>query len=290
LTTDDADVAARPRRLLGAVAVQAARPSAADLVSALRRAVEDVVVPALAVDLVWSTTVITRHVDLDRGTVPSRPGLDWAGAADPGTSLEAVYLLGRVAGVPAFPPDPRGEPVHALLQRGAERRPATLAVSVHEWALDGGQAATSVLQAAARWLLSTAEQLRAETGYVAVDLADSWDAASAWELAVQAPPAHRDVTRTVWGYGWGTLLSAQHAEAGGGIDALAAVPGADVRAGPDGRVWVRLGADPASVSPEQVAALRTVLTPVLPTGLRRLENYLHPKPDPYADPPVPYLL
>jgi hypothetical protein len=288
--TNDADVAARPRRLLGAVAVQAAQPSVTDLVGALRRAVEDVVVPALAVDLEWSTTVITRHDDLERGTVPNRPGLDWAGAAEPGAALDAVYLLGAVAGVPVFPPDPRAGPMHALLSLGPPGRPATLAVSVHEWALHGGRAATSVLQAAARWLLSTAEQLRAETGYIALDLADSWDAASAWELAVQAPPAHRDVTRTVWGYGWGTLLAAQHAEAVGGIDALGAVPGADVRAGPDGQVWVRLGADPSSVSPDQITALRTVLAPVLPTGFRRLEDYFHPEPDPYTDPPLPYLL
>lgn len=288
--TNDTGLTARPRRLLGAVAVQAARPSAADLVGALRRAVEDVVVPALAVDLVWSMTVITRHDDLERGTVPRRPGLDWAGPAEPGAALEAVYLLGAVAGVPVFPPDPRAGPVHALLRLGPPGRPATLAVSVHEWALEGGRAATSVLQATVRWLLTTAEQLRAETGYIALDLADSWDAASAWELAVQAPPAHRDVTRTVWGYGWGTLLSARHVEAVGGIDALAAVPGADVRAGPDGRVFVRLGADPAGVSPDQITALRTVLTPVLPTGFRRLEDFLHPAPDPYADPPLPYLL
>jgi hypothetical protein len=53
---------------------------------------------------------------------------------------------------------------------------------------------------------------------------------------------------------------------------------------------VRLGADPSSVSPDQITALRTVLAPVLPTGFRRRQDYFHPEPDPYTDPPLPYLL
>jgi hypothetical protein len=53
---------------------------------------------------------------------------------------------------------------------------------------------------------------------------------------------------------------------------------------------VRLGDDPAAVTRQQVAALRTALTPVLPTGFRTFAEFEHAAPDPFAEPPPPFVL
>jgi hypothetical protein len=151
--------------------------------------------------------------------------------------------------------------------------------------LAGGCVDATLAQASQRWMVGAAEATHAETGYVALDVADAWDAASSWELAVGAAPSERDVTRTVWGYGWCTLLSAAHVSWLGGVDRLAEVPGSVVRTGPEGRVLVRLHDDPAAVTAAQVARLRNALGPVLPVGDRSLDDYRASLADPHiADP------
>jgi hypothetical protein len=242
--------------------------------------VEDVMGPAVGVDLTWNTTVIRRSDDLERGTVPAVASRDWSLANAAGDELEAVYLGGKRASVgppPSGPdprPDPRAEPVHALLRLSdLPAGAATLACSVQLGALPGGRMSTDLAQSTQRWLAAAAEATGAETGYVASDVADAWDASSSWELAVGAGPSERDVTRTVWGYGWCTLLSPAHLMRVGGAERLGQVPGAVVLVGPDNRVLVRLGEDPAAVTAERLAALREVLRPVLPAGSRSLADY-----------------
>ncbi|HEX4697867.1 MAG TPA: type VI immunity family protein [Actinomycetes bacterium] len=164
--------------------------------------------------------------------------------------------------------------MHALLRfADVPAGAATLACSVQLGALPGGRIGTDLAQSTQRWLVATAEGLGAETGYVALDVADAYDAASSWELAVGAGSSEREVTRTVWGYGWCTLLSPAHLMRLGGAERLAQVPGAVVLVGPDNRVLVRLGEDAAAVTAAQLAALREALRPVLPTGSRSLADY-----------------
>ena len=157
-------------------------------------------------------------------------------------------------------------------------RPATLAWSVHRWAVRDWPA---FCRAATRWLLETGERLGADSGFVTCDVLDAVQPMSAWDIVAQVSPTERDLGRHAWGYGWGTLLSAPLAEAVGGPAALGGVPGASVLVGPGGQVWVRLGDDPAAVDRSAVAALRTVLAPVLPVGRRTVEDYLAPPDSPY---------
>ena len=278
--TGTTDSEGRPWRLLAAMAARHGADHRFDLIEAMRAVVEDAMGPAVGVDLAWSTTVIRRSDDLERGRVREVAGLAWPLAHAAATDLEAVYLGGNRASVGPAPtgpdpqPDPRAEPVHALL-RFPELPPgaATLACSVQLGALPGGCVGADLARAAQGWLVAAVEGIGAETGYVALDVADAFDAASSWELAVGAGPSARDVTRTVWGYGWCTLLSPAHLMRLGGAERLAQVPGAVVLVGPDNRVLVRLGADPAAVTAEQLAALRDVLLPVLPAGSRSLADY-----------------
>jgi hypothetical protein len=116
---------------------------------------------------------------------------------------------------------------------------------------------------------------------VTYDVLDAVQPLSAWDIVTQVSPAERDLGRFVWGYGWGTFLSAALAEAVGGPAALGGVPGASVLTGPGGQVWVRLGDDPAAVERSAVAALRAVLAPVLPVGRRTVEEYQAPPDHPF---------
>jgi hypothetical protein len=280
-----------PRRLLAALAVQDRRPAVPELVAAVRAALEDVVMPALAVaGLTWRTSLITRADDLERRAPAAHAGLDWPTAlAD--DLFESLYIEGLLADRALVPHDPLRSPVHALARLPTTGTgPATLAVSCHEWVFEGAAISRPVTQSMNAWVLTTAQRLDAETAYIALDYSDAWDPSSAWEQAVQAAPAHRDVTATIWGYGWATMLSAVHVVAVGGRDVLAAVPGVRLLEGPGGRLWVRLGDDPAGVTREQIAVLRQVLEPVLPTGDRSLLDYQASRHDPFADPPPPHLL
>jgi hypothetical protein len=185
-----------------------------------------------------------------------------------------------------LPPDPTVNPVNAVA-RLLPGRPATIAWSVHRWAVRDWAA---FQPAAVAWLLDAATWLDAASGYVTLDVVDAVQPESAWEIVARVSPADRDFERTVWGYGWGTLLSAAQADAVGGSAQLREVPGAEVLQGPGSHVWVRLGDDPASVDPDSVVALRRILASVLPVGRRTVEEYFAPRSNPYETPPTPYVV
>ena len=172
-----------------------------------------------------------------------------------------------------MPPDPTVNPVNAVA-RLLPGRSATLAWSVHRWAVRDWP---SFLRGASRWLLQSATTLVADSGFVTLDLVDAVQPESAWEIVAQVSPQERDFERSVWGYGWGTLLSAAQLDAVGGIDRLQALPAAALLQGPGGHTWARLGDDPADVDRDTVVALRDVLTPVLPRGRRTVESYFAPR-------------
>lgn len=52
--------------------------------------------------------------------------------------------------------------------------------------------------------------------------------------------------------------------------------------GPGGRLVIRLGDDPAEVTPDQVVALREALQPVLPVGFASLAEFSAHIDDPHV--------
>ena len=149
---------------------------------------------------------------------------------------------------------------------------------MHRWAMyGGGEDLVRVAGFVEPWLLGAADRLHADTGFAALDRYTADTDASPWERATGFPWWERDVTATLWGYGWGTLLSPVHVAAVGGAAALGAlrevVPAARVRDVGEGRTWVTLGDDPGSVTADEVAALRRVLLPALPRGARTFEDF-----------------
>lgn len=264
-----------PRRLLVGVALPAPPADPRAAVAALARAVEEVVMPAMFVELDWRTTIITPADDLEHGQGFQASGRDWDALLRAAALLESGGVAGLRQDVPhdLLPPDRTVNPVNAVV-RLLPGRPARLAWSVHRWAVRDWAA---FVPAAARWLLETASALEAGSGFVTLDVLDALGDYSAWEIVAQVSPAHRDFVRYVWGYGWGTLLSAAHTDAVGGVERLRELPGAVLLQGPQGHLWVSLGDDPATVAPDSVEALRGVLAPVLPTGFQTVEEYLAPR-------------
>lgn len=90
------------------------------------------------------------------------------------------------------------------------------------------------------------------------------DDQSAWERRAWFPHGRRDPRRSLWGYGWGTLLSPAHRDLVGGVERLRSVPGARVREVAGDRTWLTLGPDPAQVPDSAMWALHEVLVPALP--------------------------
>jgi hypothetical protein len=277
-----------PQRLLVAVALERPPADPRAAVDALARAVQEVVLPAMFVDLDWRTTVITPADDLERSGGRQEAGRWWDLLLGAAGRLESGGIAGLRQDVPhdLLPPDPTVNPVNAVA-RLVPGRPATLAWSVHRWAVRDW---ASFVPAAVGWLLDAATSLGAGSGYVTLDVVDAVQPESAWEVVAQVSPADRDFERAVWGYGWGTLLSAAQADAVGGSDRLRQVPGAELLQGPGGHLWVRLGDDPATVDPASVAALRRVLAPVLPVGRRTVEEYFAPRSNPFESPALPYVV
>ena len=274
-----------PRRLLVATGVQDPPDDTTQVVEALRVAVEEVVVPGIGLELDWETYLVTPADDLERGIGRRSRGRDWDLLLGGASRLEVGSLVGRRAGAsPTLPPDLTASPV-SVRASVLPGRPATLAWSVHEWAVVDWPA---FVQQASTWLLTRADALGLGSGWIGLDVADAADPVSPWEAAVGVSPGERDLERYLWGYGWGTLLSATHAELVGGAQALASLPGAEVRTGPGGRVWLRLGPDPRNLDRAQVRVLRDLLHPVLPAGIRTVEEYFDTS-NPYAS-PLPYLL
>ncbi|MDQ0372685.1 hypothetical protein [Cellulomonas humilata] len=144
-------------------------------------------------------------------------------------------------------------------------------LSMHRWAMyGGGEDLVRVADAMTPWLLGAADRLGADTGYATLGRLTAEDSQSPWERATHCLPALRDVTRTLWGYGWGTLLSPVHVGAVGGRAVLETLrdvlPALRLRDAGGGRTWLTLGEDPATVRGEDVRALRAVLAPALPRG------------------------
>jgi hypothetical protein len=277
-----------PERLLVGLAMRRPPTEARLAVEALRAAVEEVVLPATFVDLDWRTTVVTPYDDLERGSGRRQDGRWWDLLANAAGRLESGGIAGLRQDVPhdQVPPDPTVNPVNAVarLQPGRE---ATLAWSVHRWAVRDWP---SFLRSASRWLLETASTLEADSGFVTLDVIDAVQPESAWEIVAQVSPDERDFDRCVWGYGWGTLVSSTQVDAIGGIHRLQALAGAVLLQDPSGHTWVRLGEDPVDVDRSTVAALREVLRPVLPRGLRSVQDYFAPRTNPFESPPVPYVV
>jgi hypothetical protein len=269
-----------PLRLLVGLAMRRPPEDPRAAVEALESAVEEVVLPATFVDFDWRTTVITPADDLEGDTSGLTTSTrQWARLRDAASVLESggVGALRRDVPNGAVPPDPTANPVNANVSLLPDR-PATLTWSVHRWAVRDWP---EFFGAAKRWLLEAAQRLGADSGFITYDVHDAVDPSSVWEVVTGVAPGHRDFARKVWGYGWGTLLSRPLAESVGGVAAMKGLPGAGLLVGPGGQVWVQLGDDPAAVDRAAVAALRAVLTPVLPVGTRTVEEYDEPPASPY---------
>ena len=267
--------------LFGGVAVQSSRPSDEDVVAVLRNGVERVVAQCMGIDLSWTTSAIVSSDDLHSETSGTgRQGIDWEFALGRGEPLESVTLMATATAMEGYHWHPKWLPVvvdaHLPHGRGAGSG-LVVGLSMHRWAMyDGGADLVRAAGFLEPWLLEAAERLGADTGFVTLDRVSANDVESPWERATGIGPSARDVTRTLWSYGWGTLLAPVHVEAVGGRAALEAlggtVDGVQVR-DVGGRTWVTLGPDPGAVRPEDVRALREVLQPALPRGPRSLEEF-----------------
>ncbi|GEK21769.1 hypothetical protein [Cellulomonas xylanilytica] len=279
------EAGSRELAMFGGVAVQSGRPSDQDVVAVLRDGVEHVVASCLGVDLTWTTTAVVASDDLSTGNADiGRPGLDWAFALGRGEPLLAVTLSATATALEGYDWHPRWLPVtvratmpvdvpHGRGDGGG----LVVGLSMHRWALyGGGDDLVRVADVLTPWLLDSADRLDADAGYATLDRVTAEDAESPWERVTGCLPALRDVTRTLWGYGWGTLLSPVHVDAVGGrvvLDSLREVlPAVVVRDVGGGRTWLTLGPDPAAVTPQDVATLRSVLAPALPRGSRSVDR------------------
>lgn len=267
------------RHLLAGLGFQDPDPVA--MVSAAEEVVEQLVVPAMFVELDWRTTAITPADDLERGGGKlSSPRRDWDRLRRRGRELESGSIEGCRRDVPAtLPPDPSADPVHVLV-RGLPGRAGTLTWSVQEWTVrDLGEYAA----ATQRLLLTLADRLGADGGFITLDVVAARVDDSPWELAVGQPRSRRDFRHQAWGYGWGTLLGPGQV-ALLGEDSLArlpeALPTAVVSRRADGAAWIRLGATPVEVTRDQVRQVREFLQPVLPAGTRPVDQDVLPPGQP----------
>ena len=280
---DSPDVPYEPEvALFGGVAVQSHRPAEADVIAVLRDGVERVVQHSMGIDLSWFTSAIRLDDDLESGRpeVTGREGLDWDFVRSREGALIGVTVGARATALLPYHwhPKLRVVTVHARFPQyvswaGREVGGLTIGLSMHRWAMYGGGVdLRRVTGPLTDWLLAAADALGADTGYVTLDTVDAQNDFSPWERVTGCGPAARDVTSTLWGYGWGTLLSPVHLDRIGGVERLEGM-GAGVRAVPGGRVWVALNDDIATLDPSAVASLREVLRPALPVGDQTMEEY-----------------
>lgn len=269
--------------LFGGVAVQSSHPAEADVVAVLRDGVERVVQHSMGVELTWFTSAIRQDDDLESGKpgVTGRDGLDWdfvsSRRGDPGSIVVTACptaLLGY-----HWHPKHQVVAVHASFPTfaqwaGRDVGGLRVGVSMHRWAMyGGGQDLVRVTGPLSYWLLDAADALGADTGYITLDQVSAQNDQSPWERVTGFSPGARDVTSTLWGYGWGTLLPPVHLDRIGGLGGLRSLAMGEVRELPGGRVWFTLGADIATLDPSAVVALREVLRPALPVGSRTVEEY-----------------
>ena len=231
---------------------------------------------------------VTRPVGTADPAGPAGPeGLDWSLLAPLPADVRRVRLDAFCTSMLEHLDHPQARPVsvHAALpgRRDAPDRPPGLsvAVSMHRWAMYGaGADLAPFADRLTGWLLGAAERVGAGTGFVTLDRVDAAREQSPWEEVVDVEPADRDLSRHLWGHGWGTLLAPEHLGRLGGVAALTSSGLGRAVELEDGRLWFTLSdRDPAHLvacgdDHDVVAALTAALLPVLPPGRRTLEEYL----------------
>ena len=266
--------------LFGGLACDAHRTSDAAVVQVLRDGIERVALASMGVELTWWTSAITPEDDLERGnSVTTVEGLDWSFVASRAGHLEGVTLLAEATALRPYVGHPKREPVvmHAGFPRprpGSEPPVGQLRIgfSMHRWAMYGsGVDLARVVEPLTDWLLEGVDTLDADTGYLTLDRVSARDGFSPWEEAVQTQ--NRQVSAKLWGYGWGTLLSAAHVAVLGGIGPLQQLDWATVQDRPGGRAWLTLTRDITAVGRHDMRLLRELLAPALPIGSRNLQDY-----------------
>ncbi len=276
--------------LIAGVAAQQCTVSPATVLEWVRHGIEDVAQRALGIELTWHTFASLEVEDLPRRASEAqltrhfgRDGLDYAfverrwAQGEPGSAqfgaeskkmrdeweadpdIERYNPAMDVGDVRANFPSPvpwTPEPVSGL----------RVGVALSRWALYGGGKRLDWLAGAlTTWTLEAADALNADCGFVALGERGLHDDDSHWEYAHRLSPARRDLRQWLWGFGWGTLLGPTHVATLGGLDGLRPIAERIIER-PDGRVWVELGPDPASVPTERLEELERQLGPVLRRG------------------------
>ncbi|MBD8058233.1 hypothetical protein IC607_04520 [Cellulomonas sp. JH27-2] len=292
----------RELRLFGGVAVQSHRPADAAVVGVLRSGVEDVVRATMHMDLTWGTFAATAADDLgSRRSTTGRNRLDWRFIEAKGRErrLESVALGAQSTTMKqAFDANPDFDlyDPHVDVAVVEARFPAdvpyrdeavggvTAGVLMSTWALgDSSTSWSDAVGALSEWVVRSAEELGADCGFVVCGrLPASGNLTSPYEIWTQTHVADRDLARHLWGYGWGTLLSAHHVAAVGGIARLESVGAVRLVGG--GHVWLTVGGDPAAVDLAALARLRAVLAPVL-RGYAEVSPDEEPGPEWYLPQP-----
>lgn len=269
--------------LFGGVITQSSCRAESDVVAVLRDGLERVVQRSMGVELTWATIVIRNDDDLQsvEDGVIGRNSLDWDFVSSRKGDPRSISLTARATALLPYPWHPKCmvATVHASFPTYVERLGRdvggmTVALSMQRWAMyGGGEDLVRVTGPLSDWLLGAAETLGADTGFVTLDQVDASYEQSPWERVTECSPAARDVARTLWGYGWGTLLSSVHLGAIGGMGALRTLGMGKAQELPGGRVWFSLCEDIANLDPTAVGALREVLFPALPVGGCTVEEY-----------------
>ncbi len=209
-------------------------------------------------------------------------------------NLESVSLTAITTAMRGYPWQPKDNPVtlgarFPMFMHWADKEVAglTIGLAMHRWAMYGGGADLDrVVEPLTGWLLGPADALDADTGHITLDRVSADDGFSPWERAVGFSPGYRDVTDTVWGYGWGTLLGTSHVAALGGIQSLKRLPWARAEQRAGGRVWLTLTREISALGQDAMRPLREILAPVLPVGGRTYQQYLNSPPEPGVLPEV----
>lgn len=251
-------------------------PDVERLIGLMRSATEKVLLPALTVsDHTMQLQVVRRGEDLSRERRPRGVVWDEVRRAEPLEDVMVTATRPWSSGVPVQP----SLVVHARPPGPWRRLDGTIGQTAT--AVDfsvrlseiGGAVQPELTGRAVTWIERAVREIGAVTGYMTVDrLLAGPGAMSPYETAVMAPPAARDPTREIVGYGWGTLLGPEHVDRLGGRDAIDAAPVHRRAQFDDGRWWLELHGDPSAVSRASIADLRRFLAPVLREGSRRFED------------------
>ncbi|WP_421733642.1 hypothetical protein [Cellulomonas sp.] len=246
------------------------------VVEVLRSAVE-LARSWIGVDTTWTTYV---WVAGERWNVPvstiRRHGVDWDFISTKTGLPTKIDIEGICTPLAAYPTNPKHTVAELSVSfpdpdDGPGGARTLVGLSVHRWAMySSGEDLPWFTGPLNAWVERSAERLGAFTGYSILDRVRASDGMSAMEYRGESPDeGFGGVPPNLWGYGWGTLLSPLHLERLGGVEPLAALPGARVATLSGGRVWVTLGDDPSIVPDETMWQLLTVLSPLLPTPVDR---------------------